>query len=111
MNGQPVALAIFHIVNILSSAEDIACGRLIAAGNQFEQCRLAGSVRPHDTDDLRIFHREISLEPKGLALPDNTSVVCFLQIPDLQHRCVHGYTPNNRLRNPSSSSSSAADPS
>ena len=65
MDGQPVPLTVFDVVDIVAEAQDLAAGGAVAAGNQLEQRCFSGSVGSHHAHDGRLLDGKIGLELKS----------------------------------------------
>jgi hypothetical protein len=72
VNDQPIALAVFHPVDVLSATQNAATGRDIATGQELEQGRLAGAVRAHHADDLRREEREVRAQAERPSLSEES---------------------------------------
>ena len=65
MDGEAVALAIAHACMSCPATTMRPDDRRVGAGDHLEQRGLAGAVRPHDADDLRLGERMVDVELEG----------------------------------------------
>jgi hypothetical protein len=102
MNRQAIALTVADAMNILAHDAHPAGRREIAAGNELEECRLAGTVRPHDADDGRLLDDEIRLERKRHLAVEHAAGIALGERVDAKerggHRLEDSYTPSSRSR-------------
>jgi hypothetical protein len=90
------ALAITDAMNVLPGRDDASGAWLIAAGYQFEQRSLAGTVRPHDADDSGLRHDEISLQAERRGAIEQSACVDLAQVLHReQGRRGHGHIPSS----------------
>ncbi len=109
VDRQPVALAVAHRVDVLAIDQDAARARPVAAGDELEQRRLAGAVRPHDADDAGLVDAEVGGERERHLRPQQTARVLPLEAIDVKERRRH-HAPSSSARRAPSSRSVAAGP-
>jgi len=74
--------------------------RLIAAGDELEQGRLARAVRPHHTDDRRPVDREVGVQREGGLSLRPAALVALGQRLDTQQRVRHSQLLHRAVRGP-----------
>src|SRR4029434_3781576 len=79
VNREPVALAIPDAVNVTPLHQHASAAWAIAAGDELEQRRLAGTVGSEKTDRAGRIDYEIRFETEALAPRPAGRVVAFLQ--------------------------------
>jgi hypothetical protein len=93
VDGEAVAIAIPDAVNILSIDAHLAGRRLVAAGDELEQRRLAGTVRPQHPDDRRRVDDEVRFERKRHFAAKGAARVALRDGIDVQERGGHLWGP------------------
>jgi len=89
VDREPVAFAIAHRMDGLPVDQHAPGARLIAAGDELEQGRLARAVRPHHTDDRRPVDREVGVQREGGLSLRPAALVALGQRLDTQQRVRH----------------------
>jgi hypothetical protein len=92
VDGETVALARPHVVDVEPGAQDLSLARPVAAGDQLEERGLARAVRSHDADDRGLGDAEVGLEAEGRR-PEPPLAVLLDQLPDLEQRRAHAALP------------------
>src|SRR5512134_376659 len=103
VDGEAVAAARFHPVDVLPRDEHAAGARGVRARDELEERGLARAVRPHYADDLGLLHREARLESER-GLP---AAAVFLGEP---FDAEEGHTPRSLVRSDVSLRSPGAGP-
>ena len=89
VDGEAVAIAIPDAVNILSADAHLAGRRLVAAGDELEERRLAGAVRPQHADDRRRIDDEVGFQRKRHLAAKRPARVALGDGVDVQERRGH----------------------
>ena len=73
VDGQPVALVGLDPIHVLPGADDASAARDVAAGDHFEQRRLARAVGAEHADDFRLANVRSASSENVVAAPDHAT--------------------------------------
>ena len=91
MDGEPVALAGFDAIHVLAGTNDASAARDVAAGDHFEQRRLARAVGTEHADDLGPLEREVCGERERDLAAQHATAIALVHLVEHEQR-------GNRMR-------------
>ena len=111
MDGEAVALAIAHALDVLPGHQHAPAEGTLEPGDHLEQRGLAGAVGPHHADDLGRVEDAVDVEPEGRRAIEQAAAVDLGDASRASSGAVAHATPPSSCRlRPGSAASAAASP-